>query len=589
MSVNEGWTRLNLGTSSEAVESLDAFKTSAQSVIGVVETIVSFAKTVADFVLATYVDLTDLEAETIKIAIQTLREILEDLTESAGAYFLFVPIRAVDPLAITGDPALYYLGNRDTKGPLILETVPGPEFINRPAGGGTAGNYGFYTQVAESLNDEMDVMKPEFGPDAYVASFALMFGSDTMAELIILAQKLMRLFELPATAGLIPSELDIVPKNVRVRLVPVPMVANTLLEDYVAGDGNFSTQPYAIRVEWARAEKNVFLSAFGNIGYEIKTVKVWRWEEGTTTKAEIEAGGGPDPIWENDYDSLVNFMVDQEIETEKIYHYGVGFTTEFCDSDGNVTRTLDVPHIAITTTRIDIPRDPRIQPGGGVPPDWTAAPLLSMIPGLQNLVFKFNNWLDAIEASNRTGKDDLQVFIDTLQRELDRYTAWVLDITGTINALIDALNWPEVYAGIWAMLPGRGGNQYFLSQFGKALFNENDASRPPFDVGTEATTGLIIYMGSETAGKIEKFVQSIELLFGNFMSSQENKLVTAIDSLTNLESELTRQVCLSQALVRKECEEAELFSTVGSNLEASNESTSCEKAGLGAVTRVKFV
>lgn len=588
MSVNSGWTQLNLSASSEVVETLDAFKTSAQGVISVVETIVSFAKTIADFVLAVYVDLSDLEAEAIKAAIEALREILKDLTESAGAYFLFVPIRAVDPFATAGDPTMYYLGNRDTRGLPILETVPGPEFINQPTNG-SAGNYGFYTQVAESLNDELDVMKPEFGPDAYVASFVFLFGTDTMAELIILAQKLMRLFKLPATSSLIPSELDVVPRDIRVRLVPIPMVSNTMVEDYVAGNGDFSTQPYATRVEWKRAEKNVFLSSFGNISYEIKKVKVWRWEDGETTKEAVALGDGPDPIWEGDYNPLINFMFDSEIETEKVYWYGVGFTVTHKDANGNITKEVDVPNIDIATVRINIPRDPRIQPGGGVPPDWVAAPLLSMVPGLQDLVFKFNNWLDALEASNKTGKDDLKAFVKVLEKELDRYSSWILDITGTISALIDALNWPEVYAGMWAMPPGQGGNQYFLSQFGKAMFNEQDASRPPFDVGTEATTGLVMYMGSETAGAVEKFVQGVELLFGNFMSGQENKLLTAINSLTNLESELHQQVCLTQALVKKECETTETLASIGSDLEASKESTSCAEAGLGSVTKVKFV
>ena len=151
------------------------------------------------------------------------------------------------------------------------------------------------------------------------------------------------------------------------------------------------------------------------------------------------------------------------------------------------------------------------------------------------------------------------------------------------------LSWPEVYAGIWAMPPGKGGNEYFASQFGKALFNEEDSARPPFDLGTEAVTGLVVYAGSETAGKIEKFVQAMELLFGNFMSGQENKLSVAIETMTDLDSELHRQICLTQALVKKECEGTEIPpTTVGSDLEGSGESTSCEEAGLGSVTTERF-
>jgi len=583
VTLKAGWSELNLGASSEAVQSLDKFKTQLQAAISAVETIVEITKTVADLIVKFYFELENLDVEILKAAISALRDAIKDLTESAGAYGLFVPMHIVDPYSWTGDPDTFYLGNRDTIGFPFLETTDGVDYISRPPDGG-AGNYGFYATVAESMSDKQDLMRPQFDGDAYVASVVLLFGTDTYMELVLLAKKLMRMFKLPGV-NLDNAEIP-VPRDLTAKVVPTPVTGEAIIDQQFVGEGDFGTDPYAVRLEWTADERDWLLAAYGNARFEIREFVVNRWEDGEYTKSQILAGAAPDTeILRTEY-NRVPLVIDRTIETGKTYWYSVGYLIDVLDDDGNVTTSYDAP-LDINAVRIDVPVNIKLGPRHGVPPDWYAAPLLSFIPGLQEAVAWLVSWLDELEAGLTTGKDEIEEFLEFLQREINRYSKFANDITATLSELIDAFTLPNVYAAMWVMKPGKGGNQYFLRQLGQALFGAED--RPPFEKGTEAVTGAILYMGSSTAGKIEKFIDSVNLIFGGFLSSTDNALSTAVDSLRALEERLDRDICLTQGLIQKECEGTEETpAAIGKDLQPSDESASCADTGTESVADVRF-
>lgn len=582
MSLKTGWSELNLGASSEAVQSLDKFKTQLQAAISVVETIVSITKTVADFIVKFYFELENVDVQLLKAAISALRAAIKDLTETAGAYYcLFVPMHIVDPYSWTGDPQTFYLGNRDTLGFPFPETVTGEDYISRPEGG-SAGNYGFYTTVAESLADQQDILRPQFDQDAYVASVVMLFGADTYMELVLLAKKLMRLFKLPGI-NLDNAEIP-TPRNLTARIVPTPFTGEAIIDQQFVGNGDFSTKPYAVRLEWNEDPKDWFLAAYGNARFEIREFVVNRWKDGEYTKEQILAGAAPDTkILQTEY-NRIGLVIDREIEAGNVYWYSVGYLIDVLDEDGNVTTSYSAP-LDINTVRISVPQTIELGPRHGVPPDWYAAPLLSLIPGLRDAVAWLISWLDEIEAGLTTGKDEIKEFLNFLQREIDRYSRMANEITATLSEIIDAFTLPtNGYAGMWVMKPGKGGNQYFLKQLGEALFNADD--HPPFDKGTEAVTGVVLYAGSATAGKIERFIRAVELLFGGFLSSTQNALKSAIDSLHALDEQLDREICLTQGLIQKECDGATASTApaIGKDLTPSVESADCADAGTESVS-----
>ncbi len=535
------------------------------------------ARTIADLILAIYVDLANLELEAIRVAIQTLRSIVEDFTASAGAYALFVPMKIVDPFQWLGDPATYYIGNRDTKlSTPILTTYTPFSGASQPSGG-TGGNYGFYATVAESLKDSDDPGRPDLDQDAYIAAVVFLFGSDTYMELFILLKKLMRLFDIP-NVDLAPDVVP-VPKNMRYTIVPQPMAKNAYSSDYWTGIGDLTTQPHAVKIEWDRDSKDWVNAAYGTSVYtEIENVILSRWKEGEFTASQVRATAGVVAgidKWERAYDETAPIFIDTQIEPGNVYHYGLSYTYKVMSAEGVERYTIDPPEVDLVSIRVAIPKDMMVGPSRGTPPDWFSVDMIAMIPPLQKVLNYIFDWLDRMEASIYTGKDELEAFVDFLGKEIRRYHRWITEITNQIQQLIDALTLPDVYGGLLP-IRGKGGTQFLLDQLGRGLFH--DPNRPPFDKGTEAVAGLILMAGAETPGKLEKFWKTINLLFGSMMSSTENSLSTAIDQMNALSADLDRQICLTRGLTEEECAAADTNTTVGRDLEPSTESPDCAAA-----------
>jgi len=560
--VETGWNKADLHGTPDALKALQQFQTSAKAVVDIVETVVSVAKTILELVLKVTVDMKDLEAIALKAAVAAMRTILKDLTESASAYFLFVPIRATDPYAWTGDPKFFYIGGSTSFGLPVLQTLPGPNSISQPSGG-AGGNFGFYSQVAQSLQDAGDIMRPQFTEDAYVASMVFLAGADpaNLSNLLILAQKLQRLWGNAPWAVLTPPDMMPVPSNFRATLIPAPPtgLSQSLASQWLTAKPEFTTQPYAVRLDWDRPKKNWTLTAYGNVEFELTHITLWRWGAQMYSveqaQAMIDLGSGDvteswstdDELplkvkrWEFDGISPLYF-IDPTIQPGKTYQYGISYKINGHDQP-------------IVSLRMAIPARITLSNRSGVPPDWFAANVFSLIPGLGSLVAKLNAWMDGLEAQVTTESDDLKKFVQFLEDEMTRYSNWIRDMGLTIQQLIDALTWPSVYIGIWNMEPGKGGNDYFLQQLGKGLFNPLDDNRPPFDLGSELVCGFVMYTGSESYGALQKFATTIDLLFGGFVGGTKNAFLTASEELGVLNERLQQDICLTEALVKKTCEE----------------------------------
>lgn len=586
---NEGWTTLDVSATPAMVESLETFKTNAQAAANVVETLANTVKALVDVLSKLLVDFTDLAAEAVLAAIEALREIIKDLTQSAGAYFLFVPMHVIDPLEWTGDPATYYLANNDNQSVPILSTAPGPDTIAQPAEGG-AGNYGFYTQVAESLSDDLDINRPQFDEDAYVGATVLLYGADSFQDLLVMARKLMRLFDLPEMGIDLAPDTIPVPTGLRTTIVPNPLVgSDSILAQYTTSSENFATQPNAVKLEWNSVDKDWVISKYGDLRFTIDEVRLYRWEDGEYTPKQVQAGDGPDPMWSVEYDGLTTLVFDTDIEPGKTYWYALCYTINVLNDDDTVARTLEPPYIDLADIRVVIPTSIHIAPQKGVPPDWTALPIFSAIPSLDQLVIRLERWLDIIEAGVKSTSDDVDEYVAFLNKMIDRYTRQIQEITSAINDIVDALTWPSVYGGMWNMKPGKGGNQYFLKELGKALFEPTTPNRPAFDTGTEPVIGVVMYLGSDTAGEISKFVDTIDLLFGAFAASTQNNVSTALESMGVVEGELDRQIAINDALLRDLSPETEeTKSAIDEELLSADEQTEATNQGRDAVTRVIF-
>ena len=596
MSVPAKWTKIFSGDQAapDAYKAIDTFQQGMRTALSAIETAAGIATTTAELILKFYYSLDDLGAAAIQAGIDALREVLNTL-EGIGAFALFVPPLSFQPYA--SNEKKYYIGNMPSGVPFLDTPLEDTVFLG-PEGG--AGNYGFYRQVVDSLNDDLDIMRPRLDSSAYVTGAAFIFGvQNNYLQLLMALKKLQGLFNIP---GAVMTNNDLPdPQNVRTQIVPPPTDDATFfyitkIKSGVAG------QPYALRIDWDPADKITVLTFPDGVAHrmEIQDVVLYRWLSSEMSESTAQslarqsvkafAGGADSAVaYTKGYNELCATFVDPDITLGAAYTYMLGYTYKDTRvSDGTVVHEWTVP-FSFSTFRFVVPLEPQISPGQGVPPDWTATTLTGLVPPLRWFISWARNWLDTIEAGLKTGKDEIKDYIRFLETELRRYDRQIKDIVAVFNQIIDALSLPDIYAGVWVLPPAQGGNDYFVNQLGRALLDSSDPNRPPFDRGTEIVGGLVLYTGAETFGELKKFSDGMTLLFGNFQAAQESALNTAIDSMGAMIEQTRQQITILQNLNEGAVEEIESAGpVVGISLEPSVECTDSQHAGEESVQNVRF-
>lgn len=596
MGIGYGWNKVNYldpNQNSELLSALNAFKTTAQSIVSAAEVMMGIAKTTAEVVANTLVALDDVQVTATKAVIATLREIIKSLSAD-GVYALFVPAR---PVVQIGDPSLIYVGPPDSWGfPVVDMTSAGDDtYTIIPPVAGNGGNFGFYEQVVDSLRDQDDILRPDFDSDSYVTSVAFVAGANAFLEVFSFIKKLERLLQFPGMSfdnGTLPT-----PRGLRATLVSNPGITSDTYLGYVVSNEDFATKPNAVRLDWDRLEPYQTFPELGDITIVISEVWVYRWVIGEHTVADALVGD-IEPIYKSTFDALRGFVIDPTIvlpergERATQYEYGVGLVLRGYDSNGDPIKDANGNEMFsrpwnISTVRIEIPFEIKLAPRHGTPPDWTSANLFTLIPPLQSAVTWLTQWLDTIEAMFTTGSDELKKYVAMLQAVMDKYARQITEITRLISALIDALTWPNIYIGMWLMEPAKGGNAYFLDQLGRSLFDTSDSNRPPFDSGAEFVGGIVFLVGSQTAGKCERFFGTMKLLFEGFVSGQKSSIENAIDTMTGLVGDTRRTIALTDALTKKTYEQvaADSGGTLGADLEPTHETPTCTQTGKSAIPR----
>ena len=562
------WQEINPGKGA-AAEALKAVQTGTDPVFTALRTILRLTKTLVEFTAALLLELPDTLTVALKTAIATVRALLNDLTGDAGFFFLAVPITPID---------------REILDKISFETDPGANTFNRtdnvlPIANkanliGSGGNYGFLQTVAKSLDDRDDPMRPTFTHDAHVAGVVIVIGADTMINVAILLNKLSNLFSGPEKTGLseaIKGESGLpYPKNLHAEIVPGKDVSARAeeLKNYVSPDGVKSS--YAVKLSWDIADEYHILpwpNANGTAyqKWKIANVRVYRSSKPISTshsKSALE----DIKIADYAFDSWLTDFYDDGVEFGKTWFYAVGFhmVQEMVNNAGDtyeVDAYSDVQPFEIRTAQIDLPDNPNMFARKGVPPDWFVVPSpLAMVPAITRVVDRITKLLDAMEDSLDSKNEAARKYIEAIEAEINSYIEWADDIVTTIDQLIDALNWEGVYAGVTAF-SGKGGNEFFMNSLGTALSDVSDTSRPPFDKGTEALCGFIMYAGGETSGALTKFITTTEFLFGVTISNTQEIATTAADTyeaalaaIDTARAEVDDRLCMTDdRLERVEC------------------------------------
>jgi len=567
-----------------AIRALNEVGSAIAPIMSTMESILSSVKAIMEVVSAILVDVPDLEASVIKAAIETVRAILKDLVGDAGCYFLPIPVHFKNVIA-SGD--LIY-----DPTPGGSEPAAGGSVFLPPVGGGGGGNYGFLSDLIGSLHDSGDILKPEFDDDAHIAGMVVVAGADSFLDILPLIEKLKRLFsgkkKSGAGEGIGSTDGFSIPKTKQLKAEIVPSVVGQLQRIQNRKSGGGSTHPYGVKLTWELPERiQVVVKGYICYTFTIQKVHIFRAEKPDTFSTYANPTGLAKlyALQSFEFDGLLSSFYDDTIELNRTYTYGVGYEIEakaetLQSDDTYVLRnnlTYDAAADAVTT--IAIPNEINLLPRSGVPPDWMLFPNpLAMIPDLVEVVNSVNTFLDTLEERLDSASDKYTKFLAALTTEINRYVKLAENVLDTIQNIIDLLDFPDVYIGVYPFAD-KGGNSKLISIVGNALNDSNDPNRPPFDRGDEVLTGFVLYAGSATVGKLEAFITLMDMLVGTNTQVISTAYAQAAESIGTAVDEIERQISLLENLTTGTTSDTEdVLTSLGPDLEPAaeeNNSTEC--------------
>lgn len=495
-----GWKKVDI-LNSKAVQSLQKVNEGATSIVRTLSTLLNIVKTILDTIKNYLVSIPDLETAALKAAIKLIRDVIKDLTNTSGCYYLAVPIQIV---------------NIVPKEAILFEPQPESwEAVLPPVTGGSGGNYGFMKAVVDSLNDPDDLLRPQLDGDAHVAGVIVLAGASTFLELVPVIEKLVKLFSGNKNSGAGEGLMDFSfprPKGLRATLIPIAVTAIGRLKNRLYD--NSGEHICGVRLQWNRDDRQTVIQDFGQpITVTIKKVSVFRSEypiPPSATYTQLKEDRDVNLLAEFDYDGWNNEFFDDSVAFDKTYHYAIGYQTE---SVAGESTPIEYTPLFLATTSIYVSSKFNVMPRKGVPPDWIVLPnAISLIPGFKDLMDKITLFLDGLEKRLDDASSTYKKYIEALSKEIDRYVRFAQELALLIQELVNLLTFPrDVYIGAYTFA-GKGGNSFFISELGKALTDTNDPNRPPFDLGSEAVTGFILMAGATTAGKLAAFKNFLDFL-----------------------------------------------------------------------------
>lgn len=571
-----------------------------QKLIGVVESIANVIKAIINTLSKIALGVLDPLLLALQTIIDTARKLIEDLigVGSDGLYQIVIPVNPLDAYTPTSVDYELFPGN-DKKAKLnayVSEQNLGKK--------GNAGNYGFMAKLQESLYDEADLFRPQFDGDAYVAGMVFVFGAQSIAKLLQLLNKLVALMgDVPSPSPLSEAiQQAFGPQlgfprleNLKANLVPMVYIKTSPYSENIsiAPAQEDASSFYGIKIEWDPLSSRYFTSDFpaenitGLLKWKVTGLAIYDFDP---TKRETENRPSLLPesqVFDDDFSFLTNSYLlkglkpgNHTIGVRLRCHEVVGETADGEEVLSSIWTMTDMQKVSIT-----IP-DGQDFNRRGVPPNWSCLPSpLALFP---SVVVKLNEvivFLDSIEKILEGASAKLKRFVNELKDTIDRYVDWAKDIAVTIIELLEALKWPDVYAG-YTTFYGQGGNALMMNQIGTALFS-GDSNAPPFNEGTEPVFGMVLLAGSNSAGTISKAMETMKYILGaDFNESTfdtadvENAWNTAAASIDAVTEDTDKQISFTDAMISQITfsttpESEEIKRAFGINMQPSTEAVGC--------------
>lgn len=503
--------------------------------------------------LATSAATSPVEA-TLRATISELNDFIDDLAGNTTAHAILVPIQKQffgigvqpqedDTVSLELTPTFDDLLQENAFFRQLVDDIT-PDTVSFINSAPTAigGNKGFWKALALSLQDEGDLARPDFDSDFAVAGVAVVFGAQTLADLQPHFDVLNQVVNTGNRSDL-SSRTRPVAQNVRVHAVPINATGNIGVQidwDPVPPTSNFPLfspeQLIATEIFIVRSTDSSF-----------REQPAWNQtfsRQPRDSANDLQSENNAQVVARLRNDGLVTRYIDDDADliAGQAYYYGVAirYTIEGkTQSMGNFSAVRQARYTAR-------PQNTR----KAEPPDWWATPsLIQLFPALEGLLNQVRLAIAALD-SKSTSNSGLQAIIRQTVRQIDTLINQGETIAATLTAintkLISLLTTPLGATSATVITVNSGGMDGWLGELASRLTATEDPSRPPFD-NSELVGGLVIVAGAPNLPTLQPFVDLLTLFFGSSGSSEDNALITALDTIDNTLA-LNTEITLSAGL-----------------------------------------
>ena len=487
------WDGFSVQLPSMLTEAVNVVSDVLDTIIGFMEAVKALLEIAAAFMLSL--------GDALKILIDNLKKRLDEMlslfTGKTGVYGIHIPLSmplgpdmaaridflkkakvAVKNVAAKGVTGVG-LSESGWAGRTMLSMLPDAADFSGTVGG----NEGFIATLRDSLADPLDYNKPEFGPNAWVGGYVVMYGGTDLTRLLTLWGDLKKLFgnffgNDPGPAS--PPG----PKGLALEVLSPKMTAIRGLAPRV-------------HVRWDRPSVKFSLSSFYPQWVPVADVVYSTVDSGDYTPAKkaanllringFETGTQPDlglsekAIYRASI--LPGSHVDETFTSDDLgrtYAYRIGrrFKYAYGSDDYAIDPNTGAPgilEVLSDTARVLLPYDAKGSSTGTLP-NWFSASLAELLPQcvidlIEDLKVVLKRLLDLVS-------DFPSVLLEIIQSVMDELQRWV-DLANRLKALLELIKSVlDIGAGAFAMgFFGLGGNDFLMNTLTSSIANAPDKGR----------------------------------------------------------------------------------------------------------------
>lgn len=536
-------------SASAALQDIKKLGTGISTITTTLGTIITIHKTALEILSILTTDLLNPQALAIKTAISTAQSLINKyIKEGARVHILVVPAQRKKLYNLETDFQMETLDKEFSFDETVPESVRKKfEQAMLRVSQYDQGNEGFARVLYETINDEDDIHRPDYGDKSAIFGAIILVGAQDLLKAYELMRWLQSVFGVALKGNpLIPTTVIKTPQNLKQKLVTA--------ED---------TKRIAVRLSWENPPTIQSLAEFDGVRVRITELLIIRSINPNILKAktwaDIFGPGEPVPLGKEDrvkedvYNSLDNktsviraykydgvrdvYLDDDDLLTkDTTFYYALAYRYEMAtvpednsDIEWEQQKLLQISNVI----QVRVKDKSLAKTKNAVEPNWYATPnILSTIPSVEYFLKRISAYVESWASLSSGAASSLTSYINFLKAEATRYTDFATDINNQISKLSGLFSVPATGVYVTTFSATSGGTDALVREFMQRLTDTDDTSAPPFH-GSGITAGLVFVAGAPNASELSTFQTLFNLLFGTGGATQTayQEAVATIDKV----------------------------------------------------------